>query len=305
MSERRSAPHLSPWGRLVLVCAAVVGACAIAIAIGALVTRTERLVTGVVRGSLNGVSLDLGDANVEIIRGGNRESVELERTEQFTFDHGPVVERRIAGSTLRLRSRCPDTLLHTCSADYRLIVPDNVPVEIGTKSGGVRFGGFRGSVDVSTGSGDITRGLLLRLLARRADAHAGHRLGRLLPAAAAHAALDNRAGAAIVPPGRYRVDAESTPGRACARRGRAPSDAPFTIQALSTSGDVTVESRRRDRARWTSSGGSRAPVTPSATWRSASRSRLLGAPRRRGAGARRRAQRRRPSACRCCWGAAA
>ena len=82
-----------------LVCAAIVGACAVALAIGALVTRTERMVTGVVRGSLNGVSLDLGDANVEIIRGGNRESVELERTERFTFDHGPVVERRIAGST--------------------------------------------------------------------------------------------------------------------------------------------------------------------------------------------------------------
>lgn len=242
MAERRSAPHLSPWGRLVIVCAAVVGACAVAIAIGALVTRTERVVTGVVRGSLNGVSLDLGDANVEIIRGGNRESVELQRTEHFTFDHGPVVERRIAGSTLRLRSRCPDTLLHTCSADFRLIVPDNVPVQIRTESGGVRFEGYRGSVDVSTDSGDVTVegycGFSLDVRTRTGD------IDSTASCAPQRLTLRSTTGPirSIVPPGRYRVDVETTSGRRLVRGVIGAEDAPYTIQVLSTSGDVTLES---------------------------------------------------------------
>ena len=46
----------------------------------------------------------------------------------------------------------------------------------------------------------------------------------------------------IVPPGRYRVDVESTSGRRLVRGVIAADDAPYTIQALSTSGDVTLES---------------------------------------------------------------
>jgi hypothetical protein len=242
VAERRSAPHLSPWGRLVIVCAAVVGGCAVALAIGALVSRTEREVTGVIRGSLSGVSLDLGDASVEIIRGGNRESVEVRRTERFTFDHGPEVQRRISGSTLSLTSRCPDTLLHPCAAAYRLIVPDNVPVKIRTDSGDVRFEGYRGSVEVSTDSGDVTItgycGFSLDVRSRTGDIDSS--------ASCAPQALTLRSTSSpirsIVPPGRYRVDVESTSGRRVVRGVIAADDAPYTIQVLSTSGDVTLES---------------------------------------------------------------
>jgi DUF4097 and DUF4098 domain-containing protein YvlB len=49
---------------------------------------------------------------------------------------------------------------------------------------------------------------------------------------------------AIVPAGRYQVDATSASGRHSVHGIDARSDAPFAIQALSSSGDVTVEGRR-------------------------------------------------------------
>ena len=48
---------------------------------------------------------------------------------------------------------------------------------------------------------------------------------------------------AIVPPGRYQVEAESTNGDERISGVAAVTDAPFSIQALSSSGDVRVEGR--------------------------------------------------------------
>jgi hypothetical protein len=48
---------------------------------------------------------------------------------------------------------------------------------------------------------------------------------------------------ASVPPGRYQVEAESTNGGERVSGLAAVSDAPFSIQALSSSGDVVVEGR--------------------------------------------------------------
>jgi hypothetical protein len=48
---------------------------------------------------------------------------------------------------------------------------------------------------------------------------------------------------ALVPPGRYEVDAQSTSGTRIVRGVATVADAPFSLQALSTSGDVLVERR--------------------------------------------------------------
>jgi hypothetical protein len=47
-----------------------------------------------------------------------------------------------------------------------------------------------------------------------------------------------------VPPGRYRVDADSDTGRRAVRGLESADDAPFQIQALSSSGNVDVEAAR-------------------------------------------------------------
>lgn len=242
MSDRRPAPHLSSWARLVVACTAVVVGCVAALAIAALVSDKERVVTGVVRGSLNGVALDLGDANVQIVRGGSRESVEVRRTERFMFDHGPQVRRTIDDSTLRLRSRCPSTLLHSCSADYRIVVPDNVPVRIRTDSGDVRFDDYRGSIDVTTESGDVQVvgycGFSLDVRTRSGG------IGTTASCAPQSLLLRSTSGPirSVVPPGRYRVDVETTSGQRLVRGVIAAEDAPYTIQVLSTSGNVTLQS---------------------------------------------------------------
>jgi hypothetical protein len=49
---------------------------------------------------------------------------------------------------------------------------------------------------------------------------------------------------AVVPPGRYRLDAESSSGRRVVRGIASVSDAPFSLDAFSSSGDVVVETRR-------------------------------------------------------------
>ena len=46
---------------------------------------------------------------------------------------------------------------------------------------------------------------------------------------------------AVVPPGRYQLDAESDVGDRAVRGVTAADDAPFQIQALSSAGNVTVE----------------------------------------------------------------
>jgi hypothetical protein len=49
---------------------------------------------------------------------------------------------------------------------------------------------------------------------------------------------------AVVPPGRYQIDADTGAGRRRVRGVTEVSDAPFQIQAISSTGDVAVESRR-------------------------------------------------------------
>jgi hypothetical protein len=47
----------------------------------------------------------------------------------------------------------------------------------------------------------------------------------------------------VLPPGRYDLDAESTSGAETVRGVTPRSDAPYTVQVLSASGDVSVEGR--------------------------------------------------------------
>jgi hypothetical protein len=67
--------RLSLWGRLVAVSAVLVLGSAIALTIARVASGEERLATYAVRGSLNGISLDLGDGDVVVAGGGARADV--------------------------------------------------------------------------------------------------------------------------------------------------------------------------------------------------------------------------------------
>jgi hypothetical protein len=244
MSGPAPARRISPWGAVVAVSALLVVGAAAALLIATIASSHERAVRFAISGSLSGVSLDVGDADVEIAGGGRRQLLEVQRTDRFAFGHDAVATRSVAMGELRLRSRCPRAVPHTCSSRYRLVVPDNVPVDVRATGGTVRLRGYRGSARVTTRGGDIdVSGFCGFSLQARAES------GNIATSAACapqQLMLRSTAGSvtATVPPGRYQVEAESTNGAERVSGVAAVSDAPFSIQALSSSGDVVVEGRR-------------------------------------------------------------
>jgi hypothetical protein len=231
----------SAWGWLVGACSLLVGAAILTLFVWWLVSRETTVATYSVRGSINGITLDLGAADAEIVGGGDRPAVEVRRTDRFAFGRRALADRRADGGRLAIRSHCPNTVLAVCSASYRLTVPDNVGVTVRTTSGDVRFTGYRGSAQVDTDTGDIAVngfcGFALRARAQSGDVTAG------ASCALERLELRSRTGdvRATVPPGRYQVDADTDVGRRSVRGLTATEDAPFQIQALSSAGDVTVE----------------------------------------------------------------
>jgi len=234
--------HASSWGWLVTVSAFALLSAVLVMVVWWGATTEERTGTYVVRGTVNGVTLDIGDADVDIVGGGTQAALQVSRTDRFAFGHPAEAQRVVREGTLHLRSRCPATLVGSCSSAYRLRVADNVPVTVRTTSGDVTSSGYRGSAQVDTSSGNVSFNgwcgfnLQIRAVTGSVRAVAACSPERLQ--------LRSRRGDvdALVPPGRYRVDAESDEGSRGVRGVDEADDAPFQIQALSTSGDVSVGS---------------------------------------------------------------
>ena len=239
--ENRPAGRRSSWTLLVAVSSVAVLGVALAIGIWWALSSRQRITSYAVRGPLDAISLDLGNADADIVAGRDEPVVEIRHMDRFAFGRPPASRRAVSDRVLRLRSRCPSAILGTCSATYRLTVPNNVPITVKTGSGDVQIAGFRGSARIETQSGDIAAsafcGFLLQARAERGDVSAA--------AACAPQRLELRSRTgdvhAVVPPGRYRIDAGSDDG-VRTLRGLAPvEDAPFQILALSGAGDVEVE----------------------------------------------------------------
>jgi Putative adhesin len=236
--------RLSPWARVVTVSAVLVVGGLVALSVWAVASREKRVVSYDVRGAVSGVALDLGDGDLTIVGGGRRPGVAVQRTERFTFGHDADTQRGVVGGRFRVRSRCPDTVLQSCSVRYTLTVPDNVPLTVVTSSGDVRFEGYRGSAQVTTNSGRIdVSGFCGFSFQARTDS------GDIDAATACpppQLSLRSTTGdvTAAVPMGRYQVDAASNSGSHQIQGVTNASDAPLSIQALTTSGDVLVEGRR-------------------------------------------------------------
>jgi hypothetical protein len=241
------APHRQPaagraavsWWWLVAASVLVLAIAAGTLAVWWVYTRETRTTTYRVLGDLGGVRLDLGDADVEI--DGGATAVEVRRVDRFAYGKPSIERHDVDGGRLSIVSRCPDQALGSCNVAYRLTVPDNVPIEIQTSSGSVRLSSVRASVQVSTSSGPITAtgycGFSLRASSDSGD------VGAVSECSADRLELRSRSGdvRAVVPAGRYLLDAHSDTGTTRVRGLTIVEDAGFQVQALSTSGDVTVE----------------------------------------------------------------
>jgi len=231
----------SPWGLLVAVSAFVVVTALLATGLWWMLTLERRTATYDVRGGIRGVELDIGAADAEIIGAGDEAPVRVRRTEMFAFGRRPEVIRDTADGILSITVRCPRLLVGDCSSSYRVAVPANVPVTVRSTSGDVRFRGYRGSARIDTREGNIAVtsycGFVLRAHSGSGDVRA--------TASCATERLDLRSQdgdiRATVPAGRYRVDAESDGGLESVDGLITADDAPYTIQALTGSGDVVVQ----------------------------------------------------------------
>jgi hypothetical protein len=235
----------SPWWLLVAASALVLIAVALVMGVWWAASSETRIVPPYrVVGTLSSVELDLGAAPVEIT-GGAGGAVEVGRVERYAFGRRPRETRSVQDGVLRITSRCRDTILGRCDVAYRIGVPDNVLVSVRTSSGRVHIGGLNGSARVTTGSGPIA-----------IDGFCGFTLvatstsGNVSGAAECSPdRIELRSGSgdvhAIVPVGRYRVDAHSDRGPAPRVRNiTVADDAAFTVQALSGNGVVTVDGGR-------------------------------------------------------------
>jgi len=242
-SEQPLIRRVSAWNWLVAASAGLLLVCGLAVGVSWALSSEERVSSYDVRGSLQGVNLDLGDADLEIVGGGSVPRLNVRRTDSFAFGQASEAGRRLVDGELRLTSHCPPIVLGSCSASYRLQVPDNVPVTVRTDAGDVSFNEFRGSARIETRAGNVD-----------VDAWCGFSLivrtdaGNVRAAAACQPErmeLRTNTGAvnALVPPGRYRVDADSDEGASQVDGIELADDAPFRIQALSGSGDVLVEAQ--------------------------------------------------------------
>ena len=231
--------RVSGWWWLVIGCGLALLIAAVVLAVWWAQSRETRTTSYRVLGDLAGIRLDLGDADVEI--DGGATAVEVRRVDRFAYGTPAEEQRSIAGGTLSIVSRCPDQVLGSCRASYHLTVPDNVPLEIQTSSGSVSLTGVRATVSANTGSGPISASGFCGFQLR-ASSDTG-RVRAFAECSADRLELRSRAGdvRAVVPTGRYQIDAQSDSGSVRIRGLTNTPDAPFQIQAMSTSGDVSVE----------------------------------------------------------------
>ena len=233
------APSGAAWWRLVAASAFVLVVGAVVLLTIWLTTRETRTTSYRVLGDLAGIRLDVGDADVEI--DGGATAVEVRRVDRFAFGKPTLERHNVNGGTLNVVSRCPDQVLGSCNAVFRITIPDNVPVQIETAGGSVRLSGVRATVSVNTGSGPIAAtgfcGFSMRARSDSGDVSAA------AECSADRLELRSREGdvSAVVPPGRYQVDAQTRSGSVRVSGVIPVEDAPFMIQALSTDGDVSVE----------------------------------------------------------------
>lgn len=222
-----------------MACAATLIASAIGLGIWWAATKETRIATYRVTGDLTRVEIDVRSGDAEVIDAPGS-AVEVRRTDSFAFDRPANERRSVEGGVLRLSSDCPRMAVGSCRSSYRVAVPENVPVTIHGGDGAVRLSAFRGSAEVQTGSGDVTVdgfcGFALAIKTEAGDARA--------TATCSPQSLSMRSSSgdleATVPSGGYRVEADSNTGRAEVSGLQRNPSAPYEVQALSDSGDVTV-----------------------------------------------------------------
>ncbi|MGI8623914.1 MAG: DUF4097 family beta strand repeat-containing protein [Solirubrobacteraceae bacterium] len=232
---------LRGWPAAVAVSSLLLAAAGIALALDWVLTSSRRGVAYAVGGHVRSVELRIASGSVAI-RGGRPGDtrVRVGRLERYAFGRRPRERRSLAAGVLRVAERCPPVVVGHCSAAYAVTVPENVAVSVRTGEADVRLLGFHGSARIATGAGDVTVDAFCGF--HLAAATASGRIRAIAACAPKSLALRTVSGdaTAVVPPGRYRVRAQSATGGRRVSGVLASAAAPFRIDVRSRRGTVTV-----------------------------------------------------------------
>jgi Toastrack DUF4097 len=227
------------WQAAVRASAAIVTVLVVSMGIGWIATLDSRTTGYAVSAPLTRVELTVSSGQVLIV-GTQSSTVQVRRTDEYSFAHQAREQQSLTGGVLRISSRCPKIVLGSCSASYELAVPETVAINVQTADGDVRLTGFRGTAAVRTGAGNVDVEAYCGFdLAARTGSGDVHIAAACSPE---HLDVQTRGGdaTALVPPGRYRISASSGAGEPHVRGVISDASAPFTIDVHSGSGSVTI-----------------------------------------------------------------
>ena len=238
-TARRPLRRFSPWALLVVGSLMALIAGAAVLAVLWLDSSRTTTVAYAVPGTLLGIDLRVQSGNVTIV-GGSKAGVSVSRSDHSVYGHGPREQRHVRLGILHLVSSCPVLVLGSCASSYRIEVPDNVPISVRAEQGAVRVEGYQGSATITTHAGSISVegycGLVLGATSGSGNISVG------TSCSPSRLALFSASGsvAVTVPAGHYRIHAASRSGSSRVSGLVNDAGAPWDIEAISNSGNVTV-----------------------------------------------------------------
>jgi hypothetical protein len=233
----RAARRPRGWNAAVAASAAIFVIVGLAVGIGWLASHHENVSKFYLPGPVRRITLQLSSGDAVVVPSGST-AVEVRRTDDYAFGHRASEHRSYSDGELTVASGCPRIVVGSCSASYEIAAPETATVDVRTTSGKVRLDGFRGSANVRTGSGNVFAaaycGFGLSAVSGSGDLHVS------AACAPQHLQLHTGSGnvVALVPPGRYRIQA--TGGHRRVTGVTSDPNAPFTLDAHSGSGGVTI-----------------------------------------------------------------
>jgi hypothetical protein len=231
--------NLSAWSLLLVSSAAVLVIAGVILAVLWLSSSKTVAVSSHTTASLMGIELRVQSGDVAVV-GGSQNGVSIASSNRSVFGHGPRQHQSLHRGILQISSSCPRLVIGTCSASYRLAVPNDVPISIRTERGNIRLDGYRGSADIATDSGAIKVEDYCGFVLGAASASGDVTVASACSPERLTLRSDSGNVSATVPPGNYRIQAASNAGDASVRGLTDDDGAPWAIEALSNTGDVAV-----------------------------------------------------------------
>jgi len=186
-----------------------------------------------------GIELRVQSGDVAVV-GGSQSGVSISHSDDSVFGHGPREHRSISAGIIYVSSSCPRLVVGRCWANYRLDVPDDVPISIRAENGTVHLVGYHGSADIATNGGAISVEGYCGFVLGAASATGDISVSATCSPERLTLRSDTGDVTAVVPAGSYRIQAGSNSGAASVDGVSNDDGAPWAIQALSNSGNVRV-----------------------------------------------------------------